>query len=269
VNRLSIVAVAAVVALVSAFGLVRYVSGAEDRATASARQVPILTAARDLPEGTSFAEAWADGGIVASTTLAALRPATAVVDPKALEGTVADDVVRQGQIVVDGEFVDPTEARRGGPPTFAATLPEGTVAVSFEASGAQAVSDLITPGDHVNLLVQVPNAAELGLADSGGPAIVHVYQDLLILAIGKTPAPAKGSTEPAANPGTGEYTVAVPPLDAARVLLLTRQYPVLLTLVGPGTTPDELAPVGRANALPATLTPDAAAAATGADGGQP
>jgi hypothetical protein len=111
--------------------------------------------------------------------------------------------------------------------------------------------------------VQVPNAAELGLPDSGGPAIVHVYQDLLILAIGTTPAPAKGATEAALNPGTGQYTVAVPPLDAARVLLLTRQYPVLLTLVGPGTTPDEQAPVSRVNAMPGTLTPDPTASSSG------
>jgi Flp pilus assembly protein CpaB len=257
-NRLSIVAVAAIVALVSGLGLMRYVSGAEDRATASAEQVPVLTAAADVPEGTPFADAWAAGDIVRSTTLAALRPPTAVVEPDNLQGTVADGVVRRGQVIVEGEFVDPTQARRGGPPTFAATLPEGTVAVSFEASGASAVSDLITPGDHVNLLVQVPNATELGLPDSGGPAVVHVYQDLTVLAIGTTPAPAKGSTEAAINPGTGRYTVAVPPLDAARVLLLTRQYPVLLTLLGPGTTPDEQVPVSRTNAMPKSLSPSTA-----------
>jgi Flp pilus assembly protein CpaB len=168
----------------------------------------------------------------------------------------------RGQVVVEGEFVDPSAARRAGPPTFATNLPDGTVAVSFEAIGAQAVSDLITPGDHVNLLVQVPNAAELGLPDSGGPAIVHVFQDLLILAIGSTPAPEPGATKAAVNPGTGTYTVAVSPLDAARLLLLTRQYTVFLTLVGPGTTPSDQAPVDKANALPDALTADVTTTST-------
>jgi Flp pilus assembly protein CpaB len=191
VNRLTVVAVAAVVALLSGVGLVRYVGGAEQRAKASAELVPIITAAIDVPEGTTFANAWNSGQLVWSKTLASLRPPTAVLDPNALSGMVANRALVSGQVIVNGEFVDPGVARRTGPPTFATKLPDGTVAVSFAAVGAQAVSDLITPGDHVNLLVQVPNAAELGLPDSGGPAVVHVFQDLLILAIGATPAPAR------------------------------------------------------------------------------
>ena len=256
-NRLTIVAVSAIVALLSAVGLVRYVGGAEQRATASAQLVPIMTAAADVPEGTTFANAFASGQVVWSKTLASVRPPTAVLDPAAIAGKVANHGLVRGQVLVDGEFVDPAAARRTGPPTFATSLPAGTVAVSFEAVGAQAVSDLITPGDRVNLLVQVPNAAELGLPDSGGPAIVHVFQDLLILAIGATPAPPPGATKAAVNPGTGTYTVAVSPLDAARLLLLTREYTVFLTLVGPGTTPANQAPVDKANALPDTLTADA------------
>lgn len=253
-NRLTVVAIAAVVALISGFGLVRYVGGAEQRATASAELVTILTAAVDVPEGTPFADAWAAKSIVESKTIRATRPPTAVLDPASLSGLVAAGVVHRGQTVVEGEFVVPGD-RRAGPATFATGLPPGTVAVSFDASGAQAVSDLITPGDHVNLLVQVPNAAELGLPDSGGPAVVHVFQDLLILAIGATPAPPKDAKVAAINPGTGSYTVAVAPLDAARLLLLTRTYTVFLTLVGPGTAPDIQPPVDKTNALPKTLTP--------------
>ncbi|HEX4869093.1 MAG TPA: RcpC/CpaB family pilus assembly protein [Acidimicrobiales bacterium] len=255
-NKLAILAVAAVVAVVSAFGLIRYVGNAEARAEDTVQPVPVFVATATLAEGTSWDEAYADGRIVATQTMASARPATAVTDPASLTGLVTDGVLLAGQTVVAGTFVDPAAERVGsGPATFADDLPEGTVAVSFEASGAAAVSDLISPGDRVNLLLNVPNASVLGLPDSGGPAVVHVFQDLEVIAIGTAIKPPDGSTEPVANPGAGTYTVAVAPRDAARLLFLTRQYEVLLVLVGPGNEPSEQGPVGATDALPPTLTP--------------
>jgi Flp pilus assembly protein CpaB len=251
-----ILAVAAVVAVGSGFGLVQYVAGAEDRAEEKAQAVPVLVATANLAEGTAFDEAFADGRIVQSTTLSASRPATAIVDPEALRGLVADGPLLTGQLVVAGSFVDPASQKVGsGPPTFADDLPEGTVAVSFEASGAAAVGDLISPGDRVNLLLNVPNASLLGLPDSGGPAIVHVFQDLEIIAIGAAIRPPEGADAPVANPGASTYTVAVAPRDAARLLYLTRQFEVLLALIGPGVEPSEQLPVGTLDALPESLTP--------------
>lgn len=265
-NRLVVVAVAAVVALGSGFGLLRYVGDADQRAAAAVEPVTVLMATADLADGTSFDEAWEAGTIVAADTLRSTRPASAVGDPATLAGTVADGGLLSGQIVVTGSFVDPADRERPpGPPTFAADLPEGTVAVSFDAGGAAAVSDLIRPGDRVNLLVQVPNASALGLPDSGGPAIVHVFQDLRVLAIGAsvipTALPADGEAAPVA-PAGGSYTVAVAPKDAARLLLLTRQFEVLLALVGPGTQPSTQVPVGALDALPDTLTAEDAIVAT-------
>jgi pilus assembly protein CpaB len=255
VNRLTVVAIAALVAIASCLGLVRYVAGAEERATATAQPVAVLVATADIPDGTEFADAWRAGTIVQSEILQGMRPLTAVTDPAELEGTVANGVLREGQLVVQGVFVGPDDDSLL-PPTFADSLPDGTVAVSFEASGAAAVSDLISPGDRVNLLVQVPNATELGLPDSGGPAMVHVFQDLQVIAIGAALAPAEGSEEPVVNPGGGSYTVAVSPDDAARLLFLTQQYEVFLTLVGPGTAPSDRGPVTKIDALPATVSPD-------------
>ena len=65
----------------------------------------------------------------------------------------------------------------------------------------------------------------------------------------------EGAEEAVANPGASTYTVAVAPKDAARLLFLTRQYEVLLALVGPATSPSEQDPIGKADALPTTLTP--------------
>jgi|EndMetStandDraft_8_1072994.scaffolds.fasta_scaffold311584_2 pilus assembly protein CpaB len=258
-NRITVVAVAAVVALVSGLGLMSYVGGAEERANASVQPVTMLVATADIPNGTAFEDAMADGRIVSSQTLKDSLPLTAITDPAAVQGMLADGVLRAGQAVVEGSFVAPEEVgRSAGPATFADDLPEGTVAVSFDASGSSAVADLISPGDRVNLLVSVPNASELGLPDSGGPAVVHVFQDLQVIAIGTAVRPDEGADVAVANPGASTYTVAVAPRDAARLLLLTRQYEVLLALVGPGNKPSDQAPVGKSDALPTTLTPVAA-----------
>jgi len=133
------------------------------------------------------------------------------------------------------------------------------VAVSFDASGASAVADLVSPGDHVNLLVNVPNASELGLPDSGGPAVVHVFQDLKIIAIGDVEEPAADAAVAPKNPGTGMYTVAIPPQDSARLLLLSHEYDVFLTLLGPKTGAQNLPAIADKDALPPPTTPTQAA----------
>jgi Flp pilus assembly protein CpaB len=250
-NRIGILVVAAVVALGSCFGLIRYASGAENRALESSHPVPVMVANKEVPAGMPFANAWNEGRLTLSEMPMSLRPETAVVDPNQLQGLVAAAPLAQGQLVVKDSFVSLDAAERTGPPTFAAALPEGKVAVSFEAEAANAVSNLVRPGDHVNLLVQVPNASVVGLPDSGGAAVVHVFQDLEIIAIGDVLAPAKDALEAPKNPGTGLYTVAVNPEDSARLVLLSHEYDVYLTLVGPKATPGAIAAIADHDALPA------------------
>jgi pilus assembly protein CpaB len=257
VNRVSILIVAAVVAIGSCFGLVKYASGAEDRAVEASKPVPVLVATKDIPAGTPFANAWNDHRIGYAQTLQSLMPSTAVTDPKALQGLVATSALAQGQFVVKGAFADPASAGQTGPPTFANDLPPGTVAVSFKATAEKAVSDLVRPGDHVNLLVQVPNASVLGLPDSGGAAVVHIFQDLQIIAIGDVTAPAKDAPEAPKNPGTGLYTVAVKPEDSARLLLLSNEYDVYVALVGPKVQPGDIPPIADKDGVPALPSPSA------------
>ena len=254
-NRVGVLVVAAIVAVGSCFGLIRYASGAQDRAVSAAEPVPVMVAMKDVPAGMPFSEAWNEGRVAMSSIPKTLRPLTAVVDPNALAGFTAASPLAQGQLVVQASFTKADANTRVGPPTFAAKLPEGMVAVSFKATADKAVSDLITPGDHVNLLVQVPNASVLGLADSGGAAVVHVFQDLKIIAIGDVQEPAPDAPTAPKNPGTGLYTVAVAPEDSARLLLLAHEYDVYLTLVGPKTGAENLPAIADHDALPPTTTP--------------
>src|SRR3954454_14697187 len=248
-NKIGILVIAGVVALGSCLGLVKYANGAEDRAVSASEPVPVMVAVNDVPAGTTFTTAWNNGDIAMSSMPRSLRPATAVDDPTQLAGLVSAAPLAQGQFVVAESYVSPDPQQRVGPPTFATGLPPGTVAVFFKAEAAQAVSDLIRPGDHVNLLVQVPNASVLGLPDSGGAAVVHVFQNLEIIAIGDVQEPAADAAVAPKNPGTGMYTVAIPPQDSARLLLLAHEYPVYLTLLGPKTGAEQLPPIADRDGL--------------------
>src|SRR3546814_13043600 len=127
----------------------------------------------DVPDGTSFAYAIAEGSITSTPILRTSLAPTAVTDPAVLEGTVADGVLRAGQLVVSGTFVAPEDVGRGsGPATFADALPAATVAVSFDPAGPSALSNMITPGDRVNLLVNAPNASVPRLPAPTGPAVL-------------------------------------------------------------------------------------------------
>jgi Flp pilus assembly protein CpaB len=215
-----------------------------------------MVAVKDVPAGMPFNTAWNEGRLAMSDIPMTLRPPTAVTDANTLAGLIATAPLAQGQLVVQESFASATKNDRVGPPTFATQLADGMVAVSFKATAEQAVSDLIRPGDHVNFLVQVPNASVLGLPDSGGAAMVHVFQDLTIIAIGDVQMPAQDAKEAPKNPGTGLYTVAVSPSDSARLLLFAHEYDVYLTLVGPKTAPSDIPPIADGNGLsvvPTTL----------------
>ena len=51
------------------------------------------------------------------------------------------------------------------------------------------------------------------------------------------------------------YTVAIPPQDSARLLLLSNEYSVYLTLLGPKTGAQNLPAVADRDALPPATTP--------------
>src|SRR5438105_2112478 len=118
---------AAGVAVGSCFGLVRYASGAQDRAVQAAEPVPVMVAMKDVPEGMSFSTAWNEGRLALSNIPKTLRPDTAVVDPNALAGFTAASPLAQRQLLVQPALIKPDARTRVGPPTLAAQLPDGTV----------------------------------------------------------------------------------------------------------------------------------------------
>lgn len=265
-NRYVVVAIAAVVTLASGVGLFGYVSGADDRATEGLDLVPVLVAQADLAEGQRFDQFFTAGLIVQSETVEKSRPATAVVNPEDLQGLLSTRSIAAGQIIVASMFASQEDLNgRAGPPTFANQIDDGSVAVAFSASGLAAVGNLIQPGDLVNMFVQVESLTG-GVAADGTPdptsgAIIPVFQNLRIVAIEKVFAANPEDEVAPANPGGSTYTVFLSPIDAARLMHLTRRYTPLLILVPPDNEVIDFPPIIDLNAFPNGRTPEESAEA--------
>lgn len=290
-NRRTAVLASIVVTLLVGVGLFLYVSGADERAESNEALATAYVAATTIQRGTTFEAAFNDGAIAQIDMPARLIPETAIQDPEGMVGQLAVGNISSGLPIVTGQFA--TREQIGtpalGPNTFARQIPEGRVAVSFDA-GPQ-VGGFIRPGDHVNLMIEVPNAALLDELDAdvprqigpdgvpaaspgtAGPTVVHIFQDLEVVAVDQTPiipigaAPGTQVDPDAVVGGTGgnSYTVLVAPKDAARLIYLTNQYTVHLALLPPIYEATPVDPVDSTNALPEGLTVDDSAQAQGVE----
>ena len=267
-QRTRAIVAAAIAALLTGALLFVYVRGANERAAAAESPVTILRAKLTIGQNTPFDQAYNSGAIEQVKMPKRLVPPTAVSQPNVLVGQISTGVVATGQVIVRESFSKPEDLKGATASALAKRIPDGRVAVTFSAGGQAAVAGLIQPGDHVNLLIQVPDAKTLGLPTTNGPAVVHVFQNLEVFALGQTPIadpkaapPAAGAPATPAVPVSGTlYTVLVDPKDSARLVLLTTQFPVTLGLVNPGYTPRDIQPVNVLGGLPDGLTPDLSAA---------
>ena len=236
-KRTLIVAVALVAALLAAFANYAYLNSVQDRAYKDAELLKVFVVRKDIAKGLPGEQALQEEFIGSGEIPREFRPATALTDVNTIRGKVALNNLSVGQVVVEGQFVDPKVANI----TFSQRIPAGKVAITVSIGILEGVGGLLVPGDKVNLLVNDTAANKRVL-----------FQNVDILAIGATPAPQAGDTAPAVNPGSNLITFAVPPLAASKILVAGSLY---LTLVPPDNQPVEVPPVNPGNLFTGGLTP--------------
>lgn len=241
-RRTLIVAVALVLAAVSALAAYAWLSGVEERAFEEAELVEVFRVTRDIPKGLPGEQA-IDCCIEASRSPRKFRPTTAIVDLDSIRGRVALTPLPANTIVIEGMFVDPRQAQV----TFAQGIPAGNVAISVSVDEVRGVANLLVPGDRVNVLV------------SDGSSMRTLYQNVEIIAVGSTAAPRPGEAPPpegqAPEGDRGLITFAVPPEAAARIALAAQQSGLYLTLVPPDNPAIPVPPIGPGNLFNDDLTP--------------
>jgi pilus assembly protein CpaB len=141
------------------------------------------------------------------------RPASevepqALGDPRQIEGTIALVTITQGSTITSSKVGQPAAVG------ITARLKGGMRAVSIPVDRVKAVSDLVEPGDRVDVMAAVNKGAGIP------PKTFTIIRGALILAINseldQAPAPAPGS-QPTPVPdgnGAGTVTLGVTPEQA-------------------------------------------------------
>lgn len=235
-KRTLIVAGAVIAAALAAFANYAYLNSVQDRAYDDAELLRVFKVDKDVPKGLPGEQALTEEFIKADKIPREYRPATALTDVSTIRGKVALTNLSDGQVVVEGMFVDPKVAQV----SFSQRIPAGQVAVTVSVDQVRGVAGLLVPGDKVNLLV------------TDGASQRFLFQNVDILAIGTSAAPQAGETEAAVNPGSNLITFAVPPVAAAKIVAAGT---IHLTLVPPDNQPVEVPPVNPGNLFSGGLTP--------------
>jgi pilus assembly protein CpaB len=267
-SRRTIILIAAIlVGAIAAYALFTYVGGIEDKANGNAQRVTIYKISRDIPKGFFGDEAFKQGYIKKDQIAKEFRPATAITDPKQIDGLVAISNLPANSVVVSDQFV----SQQSSLSTFSQLLKNNQVAITITVDQVRGVAGLLVPGDFVNILITNSSAGETvapptaaaaaaaltsGGSLTGSPSAKYLYQKVQILAIGQTKKLEPGEVAPAAGDGTtasgqsGLITFAVPAVAAQYIASVTPDS-IYLTLVAKDYQPVPLTPLDPNAPIPA------------------
>ncbi|GLH95192.1 Flp pilus assembly protein CpaB [Phytohabitans aurantiacus] len=255
-RRILAVFLAIVLAVLGTAAVLFYVSRADDRAVADASPVEVLVAKQRIPAGTT-------GENVRKRDLAELMrmPAGTLPEgevlteiPGEIDKLVLTSDLQPGQLVLRRMFSESTRTSGG------LAIPEGKVAVSFEATMAEQVAGYVRPGSQVAVFVSykiVPdsNIKSIGTESNDDPEGTSVLLPKTeVIAVGSYGGDGETTTTPRDEEVREEtdserrtvvlVTVAVSDVEAAKVIHAAQGDALYLALlsdssqVKPGTGVD-------------------------------
>jgi pilus assembly protein CpaB len=198
-RRLLAALAALVLATVGAAVLLAYARGADSRALAGVRTVPVLVVTRPVPAGTA-------GDRLADSVRTELLPAKAaapgrVRDLTALTGKVATVDLEPGEQLLATRFAAPNQLRAPG----TVAVPGGDQELSILLEPQRAVGGRLAAGDKVGVY--------LSEARADGAGVTHaVLHHVLVTQVqgGTAPASSSGGTQTAAaSAPTGSVLVTL------------------------------------------------------------
>lgn len=226
VRRILAILLAGVLAVLGTIAVLIYVQGADDRAVANASPVEVLVARDRVPAGTT-GESIRHRELLELIKLpAGSVPLDEVMDeiPAELDKLVITSDLQPGQLVLRRMFAQSTRTAGG------LAIPEGMLAVSFEATMAEQVAGYVRPGSQVAVFASYEVSADGRRVVGGGSGGVRATGVLLprveVIAVGAygrgatTTTPIDGEADGPAGQGQSPVlvTVAVSAVDAAKII---------------------------------------------------
>ena len=275
-----ILVVAALLAAVAVFVLYQYVNSLKDKAYGNAQKVKVYKVENTVPKGTYGQET--KGLIVQDEIPREWYPNNAITSMDQITNKVAVADLSKNQIIVNGNFVDPSTSTFSLSSQLKQIRGTDQVAITIQVDNVRGVAGLIVPGDYVNIMatkVQEVSAGDTGSATQAScgstplPAGVsaddvlfcrqarYVYQKAEVLAVGansipqpgQTSAGTTGDTTPttqAPTEGSGLITLIVPALPAQYIASLPPAN-IYLELVAKDYKPVKMKAIKPFDPLPA------------------
>jgi pilus assembly protein CpaB len=272
-RRILILILAVALAGVAAFATYTYLSSADERANQGNTLRPVLVLKHDVAKGTKGVEAIKNQDFAQEDVPERLLPSGAITDVNSINQLVAITDFKAGALLQQGMFVDPTVAQT----SFADRLEaeKGKHAISISVDQVHGVGGFITPGDYVNLIVEVKPVAlgqaaapaDAATASPNGTATddksiestVYLLQKVKVLAVGTSVIPQAGEassaqTDAAAatTSNAGLITFAVTPEEALKIARAQDAGTIYLSLVPDDYQVTPIVPINEQNVLDAT-----------------
>jgi pilus assembly protein CpaB len=263
--------IAAVVLAAIAGGLVwKYVTNADSRAEKNKHLVTVLVAKDRIARGTVFDQVVADKGFKNVQLPADSLPPDRILprNDQALlaifKGRVAATDIFAGTPVIGDQFVQSSQLIN----TVAGAIPKGKEAITVSLDPTHAVGGFLTPGDKVNIIVNLTATDVTKKGTAGGDQGVRTTAFLLagvkVIAVGSTTivpsssssAPSSSAPSSAPPPATGTattttqvqtqpmslITLEVTPRQAEQIVQATTIGTLYLSLNPPGFDPKRFTP---------------------------
>lgn len=267
--------VSVVLAFLAVFVLYSYVNGLKDKAFNNAERVKvyIVKPGEVVKKGTYGQQT--RNVIVQDEIPKKWYPSNAITSLDQINGKVSVADLQANQIVIAGNFVNPSDTIVSLSGQLKKINKLDQVAISIQVDQVRGVAGLIVPGNYVNIMVtKLEDVGGDGTQGSGCGALPpdvnkdnllfckqarYVYQKVEVLAVGQTATPqpgdqvtggANGAPTTVTTGNTGLITFIVP-TKAAQYIASLPQSNIYLTLVGDDYKAEAQTPIKADDPLPA------------------
>jgi len=199
------------------------------------RQGSVLVAARDIARGTVI-----DTGMLGTEIMLReyIQP-QAVSSPERITGMMTLIAISKGEQITLNKLISSKEAM-GSESSLAMATPMGKRAISISVDNIASLMGMIKPGDYVDVIATLPWPGQTaGGQPTQQPAVVPLFQNVLILTVGRELGTVSSSTsryrkeEGGAGGDSSLITLALSPQEASLIAFVQEQGKIRLILRSP------------------------------------